>query len=154
MIDTLNDIYSRDNPLASATIDARDFFPTITLAVVFHNDSGIFNDMRAGRANHINLSHKLTLFIKKPQRKNLEDLYNKSKYTNKFSFLGSKRKVIRLNPLSIIAELPTLDFNTIDIRGDEHYVSKKLYTDIYSFPLPIRKRVQKILRKNKKRIAV
>lgn len=106
MTDTINDIYLPEDPSASQTIDARDFFPKILLDVVSHNNSRAFHDMRSGKGKMLDVTEKLTLTIKKPGKKGLEDLYDQRKYTGSILSLFSKNRTIRMNPISILKPLP------------------------------------------------
>lgn len=154
MPDIINDIVLREDSEAPATIDARDFFPKIELDVVSHNENCLFHDMKAGEGKRLDITAKLTLTLKKPARKTLEDLYPKDKYTARFLSLFSKQRIIRLNPLSVIEALPRTASSTLDMRMLEPIVSVRTYPDLYKFPTPLTRRARKALRKHRKRIAI
>ncbi|MDD2916990.1 MAG: DUF4012 domain-containing protein [Candidatus Gracilibacteria bacterium] len=154
MSDIINDILPQGDSEAPQTIDARDFFPMATLDVVSHNTEHIFNDMRVGVGKKLDISNKLILTVKKPKKETLEDLYHGKKYVPRMLHIFSKNRIVRLDPLSIIDPLPKIVFNSLDIRTMEERLSERLHFDIYSFPVPIRKRIRKTLRKNRKRIAI
>ncbi len=92
--------------------------------------------------------------LKKPSKKSLEDLYDMKKYTPSILGIFSKNRVIRTNPLSILTSLPAPVFNTLDVRTMEYMIPSRIYSDIYSFPVPLSRRVRRTLRRNKRRIAI
>ena len=92
--------------------------------------------------------------LKKPGKKSLEDLYDMKKYTPTILQIFSKGRIIRTNPVSILAPLPDPVFNSLDLRTLEYIIPTQIYSDIYSFPVPLARRVRRTLRKNKRRIAI
>ena len=87
------------------------------------------------------MTAKQKIVLKKLTSKNLEDLFHKKKYTPSFLTLFSRKRVIRTNPVSIINPLSVSRFNSLDIRILEEIINEKRYTDLYSFPLPISRRM-------------
>lgn len=154
MTDIINDISIPEDPSASQTIDARDFFPKIQLNVISHNSAHIFDDIRISKGKMLDVTEKHTLVIKKPKKESLEDLYHTKKYTTNILSIFSKNRIIRMNPLSILEPLPKARFNTLDIRLYGVMVSERTYPDIYKFSTPLPRRIRKTLRKHRKRIAV
>ena len=154
MTDTINDITLNEDPSVLLKIDARSFFPRIDLNIISHNNARAFHDIQFGKGKILDLTKRHILIIKKPSKTNLEDLYNRKKYTSNFLQIFSKQRIIRTNPLSLLSTLPTIQFNSLDIRALEEIPSGKLYPDIYNFPLPLSRHIKKTLRKNRKRIAV
>lgn len=154
MNDIINDIYLPEDPESSQTVDTLDFFPRTQLGVLSHNNSRVFHDMRSGKGKRIDLTVKHILTIKKPGKRSLEDLYDRKKYQGNILSIFSRNRVVRTNPVSILKPLPKPPFNTLDIRLMETIPSVRIYPDIYSFPVPLTRRVRKTLRRNRKRIAI
>lgn len=155
MTDTINDIYfPEENSLESRTIDAREFFPRISLDVVSHNNSREFHDIRPGKGKVLNVTRKHVLVIKKPRKNILDDIYSEKKYATNILSIFSKHRVIRTNPISIIKPLSKTRFNTLDIRSYETIVSTRVYSDIYYTPTPLSRRARKVLRKHRRRIVI
>ena len=115
-----------------------------------HNPSLVWNDIKKGAAQNIDISKRLRLGVPNKPTDELFDLFRTERFAVSVLETFSRReKMPRIRTIRLIQDLPILPYNSVDVRESEETVRFRTYPDIYALPIPFQVRLRRFRIRNR-----